>query len=72
MKCFEFKMLYSSCKVLSHSLAITSHKVIYLSRSIDNLSRIVLAVVFDNSAEGVLNGRVIAFDEVMLDKADRE
>lgn len=46
--------------------------ITYLSRSIDDLSCVILAIVLDNPAECVLNCRVIAFHEVVLDKANGE
>lgn len=48
--------------------ALVSH----LSRSIDDLSRIVLSIVLNDPAEGILDCRVIALDEVMFDKTDCE
>lgn len=44
----------------------------YLSRSIHNLRCVVLAVVLDNTAEGILDRGVVAFHEMLLDKADSE
>lgn len=44
----------------------------YLSRGIHNLRCIVLAVVLDNPAEGILDRGVVAFHEMLLDKADSE
>lgn len=44
----------------------------YLSCSIDDLGCVVLAIVLDNSTERILNSGIIAFDEVVLDKPDRE
>lgn len=44
----------------------------YLSGGIDDLSRIILPIVFDDSAECVLNCGVVAFDEVVLDETDCE
>lgn len=43
----------------------------YLASSVHNLGGIVLTVVFDDPAKGVLDCGVIAFDKVMFDKADR-
>lgn len=40
----------------------------YLSSGVDDLGRIVLATMLDNPAECVLNGRVVALDEVMFDE----
>lgn len=72
MKCLEFKILYSSCRIVSVIRTASHMQITYLSCSIDDLSCIVLAIVLDNSAECVLNCRVIAFHEVVLDKADCE
>lgn len=44
----------------------------YLSSGIDDLSRIILPIVFDDSAECVLNCGVVAFDEVVLHETDCE
>lgn len=44
----------------------------YLTGSIDNLGGVVLALVSDHLAEGVLNGRVVALDEVAVDELDCE
>lgn len=44
----------------------------YLSSSIHDLSSIVLAIVFDDSAKGILDCWVIAFNEVMLDETDSQ
>lgn len=46
--------------------------ITYLSRSVDDLSCVILAIVLDNPAECVLNCRIIAFHEVVLDKANGE
>ena len=42
----------------------------YLASSVHDLRGIVLAVVLDDPAEGVLDCGVIAFNKVMFDKAD--
>jgi len=44
----------------------------YLSSSIHDLSGVVLSIVLDNPAECILNCGVVAFHEMMLDKADGE
>lgn len=44
----------------------------YLSSSVDDLSGVVLPIVLDNPAEGVLNCGVVAFHEMMLNKANGE
>lgn len=72
MKCLEFKILYSSCEMVSEAEKTSSMCVTYLSCSIDNLSCIVLAIVLDNPAESVLNCRVIAFHKVVLNKTNSE
>lgn len=72
MKCLEFKILYSSCRMVSVTKRSSRTVITYLSRSIDDLSCVILAIVLDNPAECVLNCRVIAFHEVVLDKANGE
>lgn len=73
MKCFEFKILYSSCfGAVSYAKAPRRRRDAYLSSSIYNLSGVVLAIVFDNSTESILNCGVVALHEMMLDKADCE
>lgn len=47
-------------------------EVQYLSRSVHNLRCVVLAVVLDNPAEGILDRGVVAFHKMLLDKADSE
>jgi hypothetical protein len=77
MKCFEFKILYSSC----HERKESSQQVAcpdgfkgasYLSCGVHDLGCIVLAVVLDNPAEGILDCGVVALHEMLFDKADRE
>jgi len=46
--------------------------VLVLPGRVDDLGRVLLALVADLLAEGVLNGRVVALDEVAVDVADRE
>lgn len=41
----------------------------YLACSVHNLSGIVLALVLDDSTKRILNCRVVALDEVMVDKS---
>lgn len=76
MKCFEFKMLYSSChgkeKNVSQMGLHSVTEVPYLSRGIHNLRCVVLAVVLDNPAEGILDRGVVAFHKMLLDEADSE
>jgi hypothetical protein len=40
----------------------------YLSCCIDNLGRVVLALISDYFAKGVLDGGIVALDEVAIDK----
>lgn len=42
--------------------------LMYLTSRVDNLRREILALVADDFAEGVLNGRVVALDEVSVDE----
>lgn len=74
IKCFEFKILYSSCRpgVNKSGISRWQRERSYLPSSIYDLSRVVLSVVLDNPAECILNCGVIAFNEVMLNEADRE
>jgi hypothetical protein len=58
----------SSANGLDHG----SDRISYLSCSVDNLSCIILTIVLNNPAEGILDGRIVAFDEVVFDKTDRE
>ena len=44
----------------------------YLSSCIDNLRREVLLLVSDNFAKRVLDGRVVALDEVAVNELDRQ
>lgn len=44
----------------------------YLARSINNLRRVILTLVFDNATECILNRRVIALYKMMVHKAHRE
>lgn len=44
----------------------------YLSSSVDDLGGILLALVLDNSREGVFDGGIVRFDEVILDKLHRK
>jgi hypothetical protein len=73
MKCFEFKILYSSyCGKGQPVMFVSQGTDAYLSSSVYDLSCVVLPIVLDNPAEGVLNCGVVAFHEMMLDKADGE
>lgn len=44
----------------------------YLAGGIDNLGCKILTFVFDDAAEGVINGRVVALYKVTFDKLNRE
>jgi hypothetical protein len=44
----------------------------YLSSCVNNLRSIVLAFVLYDTAESILNGRVITLHKVSIDKLDRE
>jgi hypothetical protein len=44
----------------------------YLASRIDNLSRIVLVLILDHLAEGILDSRVVAVDEVPVDELHRQ
>lgn len=44
----------------------------YLAGGVDDLSGELLAFVLDDLAEGVLNCRVVALDEVAVDELDRK
>lgn len=46
--------------------------VLILAGRVDDLGRVVLPLVPDLLAEGVLDGRVVALDEVPVDVADGE
>ena len=47
-------------------------EVSHLSCGIHDLSCVVLAIMLDNPAERILDCRVVAFHEMLFDKADRE
>lgn len=79
IKCFEFKMLYSSWMASGTWSAFlvlpwSSPKRLstYLSSSVDNLCSVVLSLKPDHFTKGVLDGRVVAFDKVAIDELDRE
>lgn len=61
-------MLYSSWRGVSFAVSPRGHDTLYLSGSIDDLGRIVLAIMLDDAAECVLNGRVVALNEVVFDE----
>lgn len=44
----------------------------YLASSVDDLSRKLLPFIFDELAERILNGRVVALDKMSVDKLYRE
>ena len=46
--------------------------LVYLACSVDDLRCKVLALVPDDFAERVLNGGVVALDEVAIDELDRQ
>lgn len=54
------------------TVCIWNAPVAYLSRGIDDLCRIVLSIILDNATECVLDCRVVAFNEVVFNKSDRE
>ena len=44
----------------------------YLSSSVDDFCRILLGLVLDGLAERILNGRIVALDEMSVDELDGE
>lgn len=68
MKCLEFKMLYSSCDKVSLSRSSPPTVLAYLTSGIDNLCCKILSIVLNDSAECVLDRRVIAFYKMVLDE----
>lgn len=81
MKCFELRMLYSSCFGRSVSVSTgcgcdcekrSSPRKPYLSRGIDDLRDVILALILDRLAEGVLDRGVVAVDEVTIDELHSE
>ena len=71
MKCFEFKILYSSYGERRQSvMSISQEANTYLASSVYNLSGVVLAIVLDNPTESILDCGVVAFHKMMLDKTD--
>jgi hypothetical protein len=73
MKCFEFKILYSSYGGKCQSIrSISQEADTYLSSSVYDLSGVVLTIVFDNPAESILDCGVVAFHKMMFDKTDSE
>lgn len=46
----------------------SSARLAYLAGSVDDLGRVVLALDRNLFAEGVFNGRIVAFDKVAIDK----
>lgn len=44
----------------------------YLTSSVDDLRRKVLALIPDDFAKGILNGGIVALDEVAVDELDRQ
>ena len=43
----------------------------YLASRIDNLSRVVLILILDHLAEGILDSRVVTVDKVSVDELHR-
>lgn len=43
------------------------HLSTYLTRRVHYFRRKLLALVFDDTTKGILNGRVVAFDKLSLD-----
>lgn len=75
MKCFEFRILYSSCTAVSVVIPPRAKWLelsTNLSRRVDNLGRVILSLVPDRLGEGILNGRVVALDEATVDELDRK
>jgi hypothetical protein len=84
MKCFEFRMEYSSYPTLQSALhfetqiagpcdrALLGKFSTHLPSSIDDLSGVVLALVLDDFAEGILDGGVVAFYEMTVHELHRE
>ena len=46
--------------------------IVHLTGCIDNLRRKFLPLVLDELAKGILDGRVVALDEVTVDELHRE
>ena len=73
MKCLEFRMLYSSyCRVSFDSQSQSPQVFPYLTSRVDDFGCEILSIVFNDSAECVLNRRVVAFYKMMFDKANGE
>lgn len=82
MKCFELRMLYSSCSDWAQRQRLdglrcdcekrSSPRKSYLSRGIDDLSDVILALILDSLAEGVLDRGVVAVDKVTIDELHSE
>jgi hypothetical protein len=71
MKCFEFKILYSSCPESQINGArrlkqLNGLSPAYLACSVDDLCREILPLVFDDATKCVLDRRIIALYEVMI------
>ena len=56
----------------SDAVLALQNTVLVLSSCINNLGREILAFVFDHCAKGVLDGRVVGFDKVVLDVLDSQ
>lgn len=83
MKCFELRMLYSSCFGPSVSVSTACATICekrreaaleksYLSRGVDDFRNVILALVLDGLAEGVFYRGVVAVDEVTIDELHGE
>lgn len=75
MKCFELRIEYSSWhRHVRCALRLQGQtaSLAYLSCSIDDLCSKVLILVFNHLAECVLDGGIVALDEVAIDKLDGE
>jgi len=72
MKCFELRMLYSSCETFGSALSevLDERCLTYLTGGVDDLGSVVLALDLDHLTEGVLDGGVVALDEVAIDELD--
>ena len=84
MKCFELRMLYSSCTPSSavwpgrwpwprcRCARDQRKRNAYLAGRIDDLGGIFLVLVTDDLAKRVLDGGIVALHKVTVDKLDRQ
>lgn len=81
MKCLELRILYSSCVEATPGVSEWCGMEIlgnladcptYLAGSVNNLRGIVSISVFNDPTESILNGRIVAFDKVPVDKLNGE